>query len=137
MRRRVRDSAAAGRVRASLDARPGRIESVGQVKRRLLVVAIVSALTIVGVYSVTGSEALPSPFSDTELKDLSGLPKPPVHFVQDQDGSLRELTPAEQEQLRQLQDLIRNFPAPQIFGGGLPTPRPSGLAPSANNTGGG
>jgi hypothetical protein len=103
------------RVGAALGAWPGRIESVGHVKRRLLVVAAVAALAIGGTYAVLEMGPSAAPFTDSEVRDLSGLPEPPVRFVQEDNGSLRQLTPQELEQLQQLNELIRNFPAPDIF----------------------
>ena len=106
-----------------LGAWPGRLESPGHVKRRLLVVAVVAGLAIGGAAFVTQATPGRGPFTEVELRDMSGLPQPPVRFVQDADGTYRELTAEELEQLRQLQELIRNFPAPQNLGGGFqPTP---------------
>lgn len=104
-------------VRTALGQLPGRLESVGQVKRRMLVVSVVAALAMSGAYVVSRPSPPASPFSGDELRDLAGLPAPPVRFVQESDGTLRRLSPDEQKQLAQLQDLIRNFPAPSIFAG--------------------
>jgi hypothetical protein len=104
---------------------PGRLESPGQVKRRLLFVTLIAALAMFGASTVLSGPAR-GPYSQEQLKDLSGLPEPPVRYVQDSDGTYRELSDEELEQLRQLQELIRQFPAPQNFGGGsVPTVRPS------------
>jgi hypothetical protein len=104
---------------------PGRLESPGQVKRRMLVVSVVAVLSLMGLFAVVTFDGGSGPFSGQELRDMSGLPVPPVRFVQDPDGTYRELSPEELEQLRQLQELIRNFPAPQNFGGGsVPTVDP-------------
>ena len=104
---------------------PGRLESAGQVKRRMLLVSVVGVLAVGGFFAVTSVGPDTGPFTGQELRDMSGLPVPPVRFVQDADGTFRELSPEEVEQLRQLQELIRNFPAPQNFGGGsVPTVDP-------------
>ena len=97
---------------------PGRLESPGQVKRRMLLISVVGVIALGGLFAVTAYDPNSGPFSRQELRDMSGLPVPPVRFVQDPDGTYRELSPEELEQLRQLQELIRNFPAPQNFGGG-------------------
>ncbi len=104
---------------------PGRIETPGHVKRRLLVVSVVAALAVGGVVATTQFTPARGPFTQSELQDMSGLPEPPVRFVQDTDGTYRELTAEELEQLRQLQELIENFPAPQNLGGGFQPPAPS------------
>lgn len=120
-------------VSSWLGVLPGRIESPGQVKRRLLFVTLIAGLTVLGASTVLAG-AGGGPYSPGELRDLSGLPEPPVHFVQDADGAYHELSPAELEQLRQLQELIRQFPAPQNFGGGsVPTVQPT---PNAQDGGG-
>jgi hypothetical protein len=119
-------AARAERVRKALGPLPGRLESHGQVKRRLLVVAVVAALAVSGTYAVMnqGSGGA-APFTKHELQDLSGLPHPPVHYVQDKDGTYRELTPEEYQKLQELQELVKGFPAPQVF------ESPSPGAPSA------
>ncbi|MEX2459387.1 MAG: hypothetical protein WD770_10430 [Actinomycetota bacterium] len=120
-------------VSSWLGVLPGRLESPGQVKRRLLFVTLIAALTVLGASSVMSGPG-GGPFNQEELRDLSGLPVPPVHFVQDADGTYHELSPDELEQLRQLQELIRQFPAPQNFGGGsVPTVQPT---PNAQDGGG-
>ena len=105
-------------VAGHLGSLPGRLESPGQVKRRMLVVSIVASLTVGGALAVTRTGPSSGPFTPQELRDMSGLPEPPVRFVQDTDGTFRELSPEELDKLRELQELIRNFPAPQNFGGG-------------------
>ncbi|MCA1727279.1 MAG: hypothetical protein LC722_06425 [Actinobacteria bacterium] len=98
---------------------PGRLESAGQVKRRLLVVSVIAALAVGGAFAVTQYGSARGPFTQAELQDMSGLPLPPVRFVQDADGTYRELSPEELQQLQELQRLIQNFPAPQNLGGGF------------------
>jgi hypothetical protein len=111
-----------------LGAWPGRIETPGHVKRRLLVVSVVGALTLAGSYAVSQVGPSHGPFTHDELQDMSGLPVPPVRFVQDSDGTYRELTPEELQQLDELQRLIENFPAPQNLGGGFLDPTPGANA---------
>lgn len=107
-------SAVAERVRGWLLSRPGRIESPGTVKWRLLLVATVMALSVSGVYSTGGSEA-PAPFFGRELHDLAGLPEPPVRFAPTDDGDLRQLSPEEYGQLQEIRKLIERFPVPEMF----------------------
>jgi len=116
-----------------MGAWPGRLETPGHVKRRMLVIAVVAALSVAGVFAVSNFGPGSGPFSGAELRDMSGLPHPPVRFVVDGDGNYRELTPEELDQLRQLQELIRNFPA-QNFGSGVSGPQP-GTSPAAGDAG--
>jgi hypothetical protein len=113
----------------------GRLETPGQVKRRMLVISLVAAIAASGAYTVTRLGPDPGPFNAQELRDMSGLPAPPVRFVQDADGTFRTLNPEELEQLRQLQELIRNFPA-QNFGEGV-LPQPPTTTDSTDRDGGG
>lgn len=98
----------------SLGSVPGRIEGGAMVRRRLMLVAVVMALAISGVLAISGTGS-GDPFSPTELRDLSGLPEPPVHFVSTEDGGLQRLTPEELEQLREIRGLIERFPVPDAF----------------------
>jgi hypothetical protein len=98
----------------SLGSWPGRIETSGMVRRRLLLVAVIMALAVGGVVAVAGSGS-GEPFSPSQLRDLSGLPEPPAHFVSTEDGDLRRLSPEEIEQLREIRSLIERFPVPDAF----------------------
>lgn len=98
----------------SLGSWPGRIEGAGLVRRRLMVVAVILALAVSGVFAVTGTDS-GDPFSPSQLRDLSGLPEPPVHFVSTDDGDLQRLSPEELEQLREIRGLIERFPVPDAF----------------------
>ena len=114
-----------GRFLGSL---PGRLESPGQVKRRMLFVSLIATLALVGAVAVAEYGPDRGPFTGTQLRDMSGLPQPPVRFVRDADGTYRELTAEEVEQLQQLEDLIRNFPGQQNFGDAMrqdPDPDPA------------
>lgn len=98
-----------------LGAWPGRIETPGLVKRRLLVVAAVLALTITG-YSLLTQSGQATPWSPTELEDLAGLPNPPVRFVPTEEtGEIRQLSLDELRQLERIRDLIEHFPVPDAF----------------------
>jgi hypothetical protein len=101
---------------------PGRLESAGHVKRRMLVIAVVAGLSIGGVYAVTQFGPETGPFTGAELRDMSGLPQPPVRFVVDADGNYHELTAEELQQLEELQRFIDSIPA-QNFGAGVTLPQ--------------
>lgn len=107
-------SGLAGRVRDALGTWPGRIESGVTVRRRLLVVAVVMALGVSGFLAIAGAGS-GEPFSPAQLRDLSGLPEPPAHFVTSDEGGLRRLTPEELAQLREIRTLIERFPVPDAF----------------------
>lgn len=102
------------RVRGSLLAWPGRIETPGIVKRRLLLVASIMAIALSGYYAVEaiGGE---SPWSSGEVIDMCGLPEPPVTCAQSEDGSLHQLSPEELAQLQEIRSLVERFPVPEAF----------------------
>jgi hypothetical protein len=104
-------------IRGSLLARPGRLETPGVVKRRLMVVAWVVAIAVSGVYAVAGVPDV-APWSPHELQDMAGLPQPPAQFAPTDDGSLRQLSPEEYGQLQEIRRLIEQFPVPDGFTGG-------------------
>ena len=60
-----------------LGAWPGRLETPGHVKRRLLVVSVVGALTLGGAYAVTTFGPDTGPFTPTELRECLGSPSRP------------------------------------------------------------
>jgi hypothetical protein len=103
-------------LRGSLLAWPGRIETPGTVKRRLLLVASVMAIALSGFYVVDGLGAT-SPWSSGEIIDMCGLPNPPARCAASDDGDLHQLSPAEFAQLQEIQSLIRRFPVPDAFAG--------------------
>lgn len=105
---------ASGGLRGPLLAWPGRIETAGTVKRRLLLVASIMAIAIAGVYSV---EALgrTSPWTSQEQRDMAGLPNPPAQYAPTDDGDLRQLSPEEFAQLQEIRALIERFPVPDQF----------------------
>jgi hypothetical protein len=98
----------------SMLARPGRIESSGTVKRRLLLVASVMAIAISGVYTVQALDAV-TPWTAQEQRDMAGLPHPPAQFAPTDDGNLRLLSPEEYAQLQEIRSLIERFPVPDEF----------------------
>ncbi len=102
------------RVRGSLLAWPGRIETPGTVKRRLLLVASIMAIALSGFYAV---EAIgeTSPWSSGEVIDMCGLPHPPVTCAASEDGSLHQLSPEELAQLQEIRALVERFPVPEAF----------------------
>jgi hypothetical protein len=104
------------RVRGSLLAWPGRIETPGVVKRRLLLVASIMAIALSGFYAVEaiGDEA---PWSSAEVIDMCGLPHPPVTCAESEDGSLHQLSPEELAQLQEIRSLVERFPVPEAFSG--------------------
>jgi hypothetical protein len=102
------------RVRGSLLAWPGRIETPGVVKRRLLLVASIMAIALSGFY-VVDSMGAESPWSSGEVIDMCGLPYPPVTCAQGEDGSLHQLSPAELAQLQEIRNLVERFPVPEAF----------------------
>lgn len=103
------------RLRRPLLAWPGRLETPGLVKRRLLLVAAIISLAVTGLYELGQDEGAPAPWSGQELRDLSGLPEPPVQFAQEEDGTLRRLSPQEYRQLQDIRRLIQRFPVPDAF----------------------
>lgn len=101
-------------VRGSLLSWPGRIETPGIVKRRLLLVASVMAIALSGFY-VVQSLGTTSPWSSGEVLDMCGLPHPPANCAAGEDGSLHELSPEEFAQLQEIRALIERFPVPEGF----------------------
>lgn len=93
---------------------PDRIEATTTVRRRLLLVAVVLALAVAGTLTIGGASS-GTPFTPAQLRDLSGLPEPPAHFVGTEEGGLRRLSPQELEQLREIRGLIERFPVPDAF----------------------
>jgi hypothetical protein len=102
------------RLRGSLLAWPGRIETPGTVKRRLLLVASVMAIALSGFYAVE-SIGRSSPWSSTQVIDMCGLPRPPANCAVKEDGSLHQLSPAEFAQLQEIRGLVERFPVPEGF----------------------
>jgi hypothetical protein len=100
-------------IRRPLLSWPGRLETPGTVKRRLLVVAAVMALAATGAYALTGPAE--EPWTATELRDLAGLPNPPAPFAPTQSGDIRRLSPEETQQLEEIRGLIERFPVPDQF----------------------
>lgn len=103
-----------GRVRGSLLAWPGRLETPGTVKRRLLLVASVMAIGLSGLYVVESIGAA-SPWSSDQVIDMCGLPRPPVTCAAGEDGSLHQLSPEELAQLQEIRNLVERFPVPEAF----------------------
>lgn len=103
-----------GGLRGPFLARPGRIETPGAVKRRLLLVASVTAIAISGVYTMEALDRT-SPWTMQEQRDMAGLPNPPARFAPIEDGRLRQLSPAEFEQLQEIRALVERFPVPDEF----------------------
>ncbi len=103
-------------IRAALLPWPGRIETPRLVKQRLLLMATIFALSVSGTYSVMGPDTV-APFSNPELRNMAGLPHPPVRFapVGGRDGQIRQLTEEEFEQLEDIRRLIERFPVPDAF----------------------
>ncbi len=103
-----------GRLRGSLLGWPGRLETPGTVKRRLLLVASILAITLSGVYTV---QALgrSSPWTMQEQRDMAGLPEPPARFAPAEEGRLRQLSPEEFAQLQEIRSLVERFPVPDQF----------------------
>jgi hypothetical protein len=106
-------------IRGPLLARPGKLETPGSVKRRLLVVAAVMALAVTGAYTALGSTD--APWSPVELRDMAGLPRPPAPFAPTQDGDIRALSPVEYRQLQEIRGLIERFPVPDAFANARPS----------------
>jgi hypothetical protein len=100
-------------LRGPLLAQPGRLETPGTVKRRLLVVAAIMALAFGGAYAAFGPGD--GPWSPAELRDMAGLPRPPVPFAPTRDGDIRALSPHEHQQLEEIRGLIERFPVPDQF----------------------
>jgi hypothetical protein len=103
-----------GAVRGPFLSWPGRIESAGTVKRRLLLVASIMAIAVAGVYEVS-SMGPSSPWTDQEERDMAGLPNPPAPFTPTESGDIRQLSPAEYAQLQEIKQLIERFPVPDEF----------------------
>lgn len=104
-------------IRAALLPWPGRVETPRLVKQRLLLVATVMAISLSGMHSVMSTEAA-APFSNPELRNMSGLPQPPVRFApvgRSADGRIRQLTKEEFRQLEDIRRLIDRFPVPDAF----------------------
>ena len=101
-------------LRGPLLAWPGRIETPGTVKRRLLFVASIMAIALSGVYTVE-SLGRSSPWTMQEQRDMAGLPNPPAQFAPMEDGSLRQLSPKEFAQLQEIRALVERFPVPDEF----------------------
>lgn len=103
-----------GRLRGPLLAWPGRLETAGTVKRRLLLIASVMAITVTGVYTI---EALgyQTPWTSQQQRDMAGLPHPPARYAPTEDGDLRQLSPEEYAQLQEIRQLIERFPVPDQF----------------------
>ena len=102
------------RARGSVLAWPGRIETPGIVKRRLLLVASIMAIALSGYY-VVDSMGETSPWSSGEVIDMCGLPHPPVTCAESEDGSLHQLSPEELAQLQEIRSLVERFPVPEAF----------------------
>ena len=102
------------RLRGSLLAWPGRIETPGIVKRRLLLVASIMAIALSGFYAVDAIGDA-SPWSSSQVIDMCGLPHPPVTCAQSEDGSLHQLSPEELAQLQEIRALVERFPVPEAF----------------------
>lgn len=109
------------RLRSWLLAWPGRLETPAVVKRRLMVVATVMAMGVTAAYSLAAPGE--APWTDTELRDLAGLPDPPARFAPTADGDIRRLTPEEFRQLQEIRYLIERFPVPDQLAGAR---RPAG-----------
>jgi hypothetical protein len=103
-----------GGLRGPLLAWPGRIETPGTVKRRLLLVASVMAIALSGLYVVEALGRV-SPWSSGEVIDMCGLPNPPANCAASDDGELHQLSPAEFAQLQEIRNLIERFPVPDQF----------------------
>jgi hypothetical protein len=103
----------ADRLGGAFLARPGTLETPATVKRRLLLVALITALAIGGAYRVTGPAD--ESWTAAELRDLAGLPNPPAPFAPTRGGDIRPLSPEEYEQLREIRALIERFPVPDQF----------------------
>lgn len=103
-----------GRGRGPLLSWPGRVETPGLVKRRLLLVASIAAIAVSGVYTVASLDDA-SPWTPQEQRDMAGLPDPPAQFAPTEDGDLRQLSPAEYAQLQEIRALIERFPVPDAF----------------------
>jgi hypothetical protein len=105
---------ARGGLRGAFLARPGRIETPGAVKRRLLLVASVAAIAVSGVYTIDSLDRT-SPWTAQEQRDLAGLPNPPARFAPIEDDRLRQLSPEEYAQLQEIRALVERFPVPDEF----------------------
>jgi hypothetical protein len=119
-----------GSLRGPLLAWPGRIETPGTVKRRLLLVASVMAIALSGVYMVEAVGNV-SPWSSGEVLDMCGLPNPPANCAASEDGNLHQLSPEEFAQLQEIQGLIERFPVVDEFA----NVRPPGKGPRAKGAG--
>lgn len=103
-----------GGLRGPLLAWPGRIETPGTVKRRLLLVASIMAIALSGVYMVDAVGNV-TPWTSGEIVDMCGLPNPPANCAASEDGNLHQLSPEEFAQLQEIQGLIQRFPVPDEF----------------------
>lgn len=101
-------------LRGPFLAWPGRIETPGLVKRRLLLVASVAAIAVSGVYTI-GSLDQTSPWTQEEQRDMAGLPDPPAQYAPIENGDLRQLSPEEFAQLQEIRALVERFPVPDEF----------------------
>lgn len=93
---------------------PGRLETPGTVKRRLLLVASIMAIALSGAYTVE-SLGRSSPWTMQQQRDMAGLPDPPAQFAPMEDGRLRQLSPEEFAQLQEIRSLVERFPVPDEF----------------------
>jgi hypothetical protein len=118
-------------IGGALLAWPGRIETPGTVKRRLLLVASIMAIALSGVYMVDAVGNV-SPWSSGEIIDMCGLPNPPANCAASDDGNLHQLSPEEFAQLQEIQALIQRFPVPPDEFANL---RPPGKGPRAKDAG--
>jgi hypothetical protein len=103
-----------GRIRGPFVAWPGRIETPGLVKRRLLLVASIAAITVSGVYTIDSLDRT-SPWTSQEQRDMAGLPDPPAQYAPIENGQLRQLSPEEYAQLQEIRALVERFPVPDEF----------------------
>jgi hypothetical protein len=101
-------------LRGPLLAWPGRIETTGTVKRRMLLVASVIAIAVSGVYTVDAIGRT-TPWTSQQQKDMAGLPNPPAQYAPMEDGQLRQLSPEEYAQLQEIRSLVERFPVPDEF----------------------
>ena len=103
-----------GGFRGPFLAQPGRLETPGAVKRRLLLVASVTAIAVSGVYTIDALDRT-APWTPQEQRDMAGLPEPPARFAPIESGRLRRLSPEEFAQLQEIRALVERFPVPDEF----------------------
>ena len=103
-----------GGLRGPFLAWPGRIETPGLVKRRLLLVASVAAIAVSGLYTIESLDQT-SPWTQQEQRDMAGLPDPPAQYAPIENGDLRQLSPEEFAQLQEIRALVERFPVPDEF----------------------